>query len=185
MDTTLGKLTYDFLAALPEDGKLHELIDGEHYVSPSPTLRHQLVLGNLYAVLRAYVRSHDLGLIVFAPFDVLLSRYDVLEPDLLFVAKRRLDVVEERYVHGAPDLAIEILSPSTRRIDLTIKKRTYRRFGVAEYWIVDPKAEAIDVFRGDSDWSAPVAKLAQGDGERGLESPAFPGLQLTWQDVFA
>ena len=112
------KLTYEDLVALPDDGMRHELIDGEHYVTPSPATPHQLILGNLYLLIANYVREQRLGVVLFAPFDVVFSRYDVVVPDLIYFSTARFkEVVGDKNAQGPPNLAIEILSPSTRRRD--------------------------------------------------------------------
>src|SRR5207302_4377071 len=113
----------------------------------SATPLHQLVLGNLYFDLRGFVHAHDLGKVFFAPLDIVLSDVNVVEPDLLFVARARLAIIDQRCLRAAPDLAVEVLSPSTRRIDLGRKRELYATFGVAEYWIVDPKLEWVEVCR--------------------------------------
>jgi len=178
------KLTYADLLAFPEDGKRHELIDGEHYVSAAPTLRHQAVLKNLFFVLHAFVRTRGLGEVFFAPVDVVLSDQDVIEPDLLFVRRESLAILEERCVRGAPDLAVEVISPSTRNTDMSRKRRAYRRFGVGEYWLVDPLAETVAVFRGGGDWQEPAARLSHATGPDTLTSPLFPNLVLTLDQIF-
>jgi Uma2 family endonuclease len=178
------KLRYSDLLALPEDGKRHELIDGEHYVSASPTLRHQDVLLNLTMAIWGFVKPRRLGKIFFAPSDVFLSEHDVVVPDLLFVKRDRLAILEGRFIRGAPDLAVEVLSPSTCHIDLRVKRLAYRRFGFGEYWIVDPVAETILVFRGEDDWVAPALRLSRASGPRELMSPLFPGLVLTLDQIF-
>jgi Uma2 family endonuclease len=185
MDLSRVKLTYGDLLALPDDGKRHELIDGEHYVTATPTLRHQRVLGNLHWPLRGFVHARKLGEVLFAPFDVLFSASDVLEPDLLFVAQHRLSILEERFVRGAPDLVVEVLSPSTRGRDAGVKRRAYRRFGVTEYWMVDPVLETIEIYRGPGDWSEPAARFSRAAGSRILTSPLFPGLALDLDEIFA
>jgi len=140
------KLTYDDFLQFPDDGKRHELIDGEHYVTPSPNTKHQQVSGNLHWLIRSYLETHPIGKVFYAPFDVLFSQFDVVEPDLLFVSSARLsEVVTLKHVISAPDLIVEIGSPSTRRRDETIKRRLYERSGVKEYWIVDPVHAAIEV----------------------------------------
>jgi Uma2 family endonuclease len=93
-------------------------------------------------------------------------------------------IFERRFVRGAPDLAVEVLSPSTRQIDLRIKRLAYRKYGFGEYWIVDPEAETIVVFRGDGDWLEPAARLSRADGPQELTSPLFPGLVLTLDQIF-
>jgi Uma2 family endonuclease len=178
------KLTYADLLAFPEDGKRHELIDGEHYVSAAPTLRHQAVLGNLFLAIQSFVRPRRLGEVFFAPVDVVLSDQDVVEPDLLFIQSKRLAILEGRYVRGAPDLAVEVISPSTRTTDMSAKRRAYRGFGVGEYWLVDPLAETVAVFCGGGDWQEPAARLSRAIGPHTLTSPLFPGLDLTLDQIF-
>jgi Uma2 family endonuclease len=187
MATTSTRLTYADLVAMPEDGKRHELIDGEHFVTPSPTLRHQLVLGNLYLDLAGYVEANGLGKAFFAPLDVVLSDYDVVEPDLLFVTTERLERIGRAYIHAAPDLAVEVLSPGTRRIDATKKLRVYEKFGVAEYWMIDPDAEWVEVHRAASAGGHGlhhVARLLRERGDGPLTSPLFPGLALQLDRLF-
>ncbi|HVT18383.1 MAG TPA: Uma2 family endonuclease [Thermoanaerobaculia bacterium] len=178
------RLTYADLLALPEDGKLHELIDGEHYVSASPTPRHQAVLGNLYSAIRNFVRPRGLGEVFFAPLDVFLSEHDVVEPDLLFVRRERLATLEERFVRGAIDLAVEVISPWSRKRDAGVKLRAYRRFGFGEYWIVDPAPETVEIYRGGGDWLQPTERFSRAAGPQAIESPLFPGLILTLDQIF-
>ena len=137
--------TYEDYAQLPE-GAPYQLIDGELVMSPSPTPTHQRILRHLSVALHLFVKEHDLGEILFAPMDVYLSDIDTPQPDLLFIAKARLDIIGEKYIEGAPDLVMEILSPSTAYYDLKKKKRLYESSGVKEYWIVDPEAREIEVY---------------------------------------
>jgi Uma2 family endonuclease len=183
MPRSTVKLRYSDLLAFPEDGKRHELIDGEHFMSAAPTLRHQAVLRNLFSTLHAFVRPRGLGEVFFAPVDVLLSEQDVVEPDLLYVSRERLGILEERFVRGAPDLAVEVTSPWTRRTDLGRKRRAYFELGFGEYWIVDPTPQTIEILRG-SDWGRPAARLRRGGGAQAFSSPLFPGLVLTLDQVF-
>jgi Uma2 family endonuclease len=187
MATTSTRLTYADLVAMPEDGKRHELIDGEHYVTPAPTLRHQLVLGHLHLDLAGWVEANGLGQVFFAPLDVVLSDHDVVEPDLLFVSTARLDRLGRAYVHDAPDLVVEVLSPGTRKIDATKKLRLYERFGVAEYWMIDPDAEWVEVHRAGSAGKPglhPAARLLRERGDGPLTSPLFPGFALQLDRLF-
>src|SRR3954470_6971796 len=118
------KLTYDDFLLFPDDGRRHELIDGEHYVTASPNTKHQRVSGNLHWLIRNYLEQHRIGEIFYAPFDIVFSRFDVVEPDLLYISSERAhDVLTQQHVSGSPDLIIEIGSPSTRRRDETIKRR--------------------------------------------------------------
>jgi Uma2 family endonuclease len=187
MATTSTRLTYADLLAMPEDGKRHELIDGEHFVTPSPTLRHQLVLGQLHLDLGGYLEANGLGKAFFAPLDVILSDYDVVEPDLLFVTTERLERIGRAYIHAAPDLVVEVLSPGTRRIDATKKLRLYEKFGVAEYWMIDPEAEWVEVFRPGGAGLPGLhhaARLLREHGDGPLTSPLFPGLALQLDRLF-
>jgi len=111
------KLTHDDFLLFPDDGRRHELIDGEHYVTPSPVTRHQRIVGNLFFALRIHLETHPVGEVIGFPLDVILSKHDVVEPDLLYVAKERRDSIFKDWARGAPDLVVEIGSPSTRRRD--------------------------------------------------------------------
>lgn len=175
--TTTRKLTYEDYVLFPEDGQRHELIDGEHYVSPAPYVRHQHVVVQIVGALNTFARNTGCGVVLVAPTDVVLSQYDVVEPDVLYVSRERQRIVGEKFISGAPDLAVEVLSPSTRRRDLDLKLKLYERAGVQEYWIVDPERAAMTVFRlGPSGFGPPLALFAaKGDV---LTSPLLPGLTV-------
>jgi len=178
------KLTYDDFLLFPDDGKRHELIDGEHYVTASPNTKHQRVSGNLYWLLRSYLERHPIGRIFYAPFDVVFSYYDVVEPDLLYMSNARAaEVLTDLHVKGSPELVIEIGSPSTRRRDETIKRRLYERSAVVEYWVVDPVLDLVRVYsRTDGRFVRPIElSLETGDV---LDSQLFPGLVLSLADIF-
>jgi Uma2 family endonuclease len=137
-------LTYADYSALPDDGRRYELHDGELSVTPLPGLRHQLVKGNLFDLLRHHVKEGGLGVLLDALFDCILSDITVIQPDILYVAAAESWRVSERGVEGAPTLAIEVLSPSTERIDRRRKRALYASHGVVYYWIVDPVARTIE-----------------------------------------
>jgi Uma2 family endonuclease len=178
------KLTYDDFLQFPEDGQRHELIDGEHFVTPSPNTRHQAISGNLHGLLWSWLRGRDLGRIFHAPFDVVFSNFDVVEPDLLYVSKaRENDVLTPAHVRGAPNLVVEVESPSTRQRDETIKRRLYERFRVDEYWVVDPELERVAVYRPGATGYERGADLWRERAEQ-LTSPLFPGLTLALSDNF-
>jgi Uma2 family endonuclease len=119
------KLTYDDLVLFPDDGKRHELIDGEHYVTPSPSRKHQRVSFNLSGLLWSHLQQHPVGEADSAPFDVVFSEFDVVEPDIVFISNdRRSAVLTDANMQGAPDLVVEIGSPATRRRDETLKHRS-------------------------------------------------------------
>lgn len=178
------RMTYDDLLALPDDGLRHELIDGEHFVSPSPGSAHQLIIGNLYLLMRTFLREHPAGVVMLAPFDIVFSQYDVVEPDLIYFSRERFKaVVGEKNATGAPDLAIEVLSPSSRRRDEVLKRRLYERTGVAEYWIVDPDLEAVRVYRLVEGRYVRAAELSSEQGDS-LTTPLWPGLSMALASVF-
>jgi Uma2 family endonuclease len=145
--TPSAKCTYDDFLNFPNDGKRHEIIDGEHYVTPSPNTKHQQIVGNLHAAFRSHLKSQPLGAIFVAPFDVVFSDLDVVEPDLLYVSRERRDVLTEAHVKGSPDLVVEVLSPGTRKTDEVTKRKLYERFDVQEYRVIDPELETIKIYR--------------------------------------
>ncbi len=178
------KLTYDDYVNFPDDGRRHERIDGEHFVTPSADRRHQLISQRLEIALAEHLRTHPTGEMYHAPLDVILSDVDVVEPDVLYVSNERAEILG-KWVHGAPDLVVEILSPSTRKVDEAIKRRLYDRVDVREYWIVDPELEIVRVFRRAEDRSFPgVAELARESGDI-LATPLLPGFTLPLADLFA
>src|SRR5215211_4432177 len=125
------KLTYDDFVHFPDDGKRHELIDGEHYVTPSPNRRHQQIVGELFGLMWSHLKRHPTGEVYVAPFDVVFSDFDVVEPDILFVSSERARVLTGKNVQAAPDLVVEVGSPATRRRDEKTKLQLYERFGGA------------------------------------------------------
>jgi Uma2 family endonuclease len=178
------KLTYDDYVQFPEDGLRHELIDGEHYVTPTPIRKHQAISGNLLAMIWNYLRDQPVGRVFAAPFDVILSNFDVVEPDLLFLTNERMaEVATAPWVRGAPSLVVEIGSPGTRKRDATIKRRLYERFGVDEYWIVDPELDAIDVYRLVDSRYQRTAQLSLEAGDV-LTTELLPGLRLPLSTIF-
>jgi len=179
------KLTYEDFLLFPDDGKRHELIDGEHYVTPSPNTKHQRVSGNLYFLIRTWLEAHPIGQVFYAPFDVVFSRFDVVEPDLLYLSNERVaEVLTAQHVTGAPDIVIEIGSPGTRKRDETIKRRLYERSGVTEYWVVDPELDVVRVYRRDGELFSRASELSSENGDV-LISPIFPGLELPLRRVFS
>jgi Uma2 family endonuclease len=180
----IRKLTYDDYVLIPDDGKRHEILDGEHYVSPAPTLWHQYLLLDLGSRLHVFVKIHRLGRVYAAPADVVFSRHDVVQPDLLFISRERLKIAREANVQGAPDLVIEILSKSTRRLDEGIKLRRYEYFGVREYWMVNDFRKTVTVYRWiDGAFQLrPELSAAAGDI---LTTPLLPGLAIPLAELFA
>ncbi len=174
------RLTYDDYCLLPNDGKRYEIIEGELFVTPSPNFSHQIVVTRLTRYLSAFVEDNRLGLVFVSPFDVVFSQFDVVEPDILYVSKARSSVLTEKNVQGSPDLVVEVLSPSTAKIDRTTKLKLYARFGVEEYWIIDPEGPAAEIYRREKESLELAAKL---EGKDLLTSPLFPGFSLPLQKL--
>jgi Uma2 family endonuclease len=182
--TALPKLTYEDFLSFPDDGRRHELIDGDHYVTPSPLVRHQRVSGALFSALRAHCSATGAGEVFHAPLDVLLSSHDIVEPDLLVVLADQRDILTEKHVRGAPAIVVEILSPGTRSRDETLKRRLYARTGVREYWIVDPDRRTIAVCRQTAPGELETAiELTAAAGDV-LASPLLPGFSPPLAVVF-
>lgn len=168
--------------ALPEsETKRYELLGGELVVVPSPTWRHQEISSRLLYQLQAFVDEHSLGYVVAAPLDVVLSDEDVVQPDILFISHERASIIREDGVYGAPDLIVEILSPSTAERDRTYKKTLYARHGVREYWVVDPALSTVEVFtQGEKGFE----RAALYNPEDVLRSPLLKGLEIPLPKVF-
>jgi Uma2 family endonuclease len=145
--------TYDEFVRLPNDGNRYEIIGGELYVTPSPTLMHQKTVTRLVAALVPFVEANGLGELYVGPVDILFAEGDYLTPDLVFVRADRTAILKERGVEGAPDLVVEVLSPSTAGRDRTLKRERYAAFGVAEYWVVDAGRRRIEIYRVTDDAS--------------------------------
>ena len=179
------RLTYDDFLLFPDDGRRHELIDGAHYVTPSPNTRHQRLVLRLSVALASHVDAHPgSGEVFVAPFDVVFSHFDVVEPDLLFIAADQQDIVTEKHICGAPALVVEVLSPGTRRVDEKTKYRLFDRAGVREYWLIDPELDVVKVFRRDPSGAFPrVAELA-GDTGDALTTPLLPAFSLSLASYF-
>jgi Uma2 family endonuclease len=174
------RFTYDDYLLLPED-KRYEILDGDLHMVAAPNIRHQRISLNLSAALFQHVRSRDLGLLFNAPCDVLLSEENVVQPDIFFVRKGRLGIIGEKNLSGAPDLVIEILSEGTRSKDQGVKKKIYAKYGVPEYWIVDPVSAKVEVLQ----WSELGCVTCGIYGrEDCLSTFLLPELKLPLSEVF-
>jgi Uma2 family endonuclease len=181
----IRKLTYDDYALIPEDGQRHEIIDGEHYVSPSPFIPHQDLSVELSARFRNFLKRHRLGRILAAPVDVLLSKHDIVQPDLLFISNERAGIAaDNKNVKGAPDLLVEILSKSTRKLDEEIKLHLYERYDVLEYWIFDTDRRSVRAYRRSGERLILAAELSAEAGGV-LTTPLLPGLELPLSEIFS
>ncbi len=137
--------THEDYQSLPE-GAPYQLIGGELILTPAPSIYHQIISGRLEFQVRAFVSRQNLGLVLYAPVDVCLGETETYQPDILFISKERMGIVESARINGAPDLVVEILSPATAYYDLRKKFKIYERYGVKEYWIVDPEDKSVQVF---------------------------------------
>ncbi|HYU17771.1 MAG TPA: Uma2 family endonuclease [Chloroflexota bacterium] len=166
----------------PEDGNRYEVIDGELLVTPAPSWGHQVASAGLFLRLGTYVRRRRLGQVVSAPTGVALDEETAVQPDLVYVSRERAGIISERGLEGAPNLVVEVLSPSTQARDRGIKMRRYAAAGIPHYWLVDPSARTLEPYRL---------------GERGYESGGvygagttfrpelFPGLEIPIDELWS
>lgn len=173
-----NQLTYADLQAFPEDNLRRELIDGELIVTAAPRLRHQEVVAKLTMRLGIFAEASG-GKVFPAPTDVFFSDANVVEPDVLFVRADHLGRLEKAFVRDAPDLVVEVSSPSTRRLELGRKKELYERFGVPEYWYVDIEVDQVQIYRLESGYGT---ALILGRSET-IESSAVPGFSIAVNDL--
>ena len=172
--------TFAAFLALPESTPA-QYFDGQIHMSPAPRLSHQDVVQNLYRALFAYAAEHG-GYAAVAPVDVFLEERLVVQPDVLYVAEERRDLLDERGVLGAPTLVAEVLSPSTAHHDLVRKRRAYEEAGVAEYWILDRDERAVEVLAA-TDAGLRTAARAYDRGR--VASQALPGFEVEIAELFA
>src|SRR6266568_23138 len=137
--------SYQDYLRIPDDGYRYEVLWGELVMPPSPTTAHQRVIVSLTRILSQHVITHDLGEIFVAPLDVVLSEQNVLQPDILFIAKEHLHIVTEANVSGSPDLVIEVLSPGTAAVDRGRRMDAFAAFGVPHCWLVDPHSRSLEI----------------------------------------
>lgn len=185
-----GRLTYEDFLLFPDDGFRHEIIDGAHYVTPSPNLRHQELVGRLHLSLGAFLEDQpERGRVFLSPFDVVFSFHDVVEPDLVYVAADQLGILTAQNIQGTPALVVEVLSPSTRKRDQEVKRLLYERTGVREYWLVDPEVAGVTIYRRAADGpfstaEALTAEALTAEARDRLESPLLRGWSLALTRLF-
>jgi Uma2 family endonuclease len=173
-------LTVEDYRSTPE-GSRYQLVEGELIMAPAPNLYHQKIVGRLFRALAAHVEKLDLGHVFVAPADVYLSEHNVVQPDVLFVAKAREHILAEDGVHGAPDVDVEVVSPSTAQLEKTAKRRVYAQAGVKELWLVDPVLQQIHRY----DFGRNLTKSVQTiEEEEVLETALLPGLGIRASDIF-
>ncbi len=173
----------EFLDLDFEEGYIYELINGEIMRRTSPNLDHQEVSSNLHFALMAFVKSRNLGKVFAAPLDVYLTEFDLVVPDLIFVSKNNEAIHKNRLcIEGVPDLIVEILSKGTKKVDIGKKKTQYKTHGVKEYWIVDPRAQSIEVY----EWQQGDYELISEAEETGVvESKVLQGFNLEISEIFS
>jgi Uma2 family endonuclease len=175
------KFTYEDYLKTPHDQR-YELIEGDLVMTPSPVPYHQWILKNIGFALESFVREKKMGKVFYAPCDVYLDKKNVLQPDILFISKERLNIIGEKNIQGAPDLIIEILSESTAYLDMVKKKKLYAQFSIKEYWIIDPGEKTAETYTLKVDTFILMKRFSEKDV---LESTVLPGLKIKLSDVFA
>lgn len=173
-------LTVEDYRATPE-GTHYQLVEGELIMSPAPNRFHQDVVLNLIDLLRGYLRTHPIGRVYVAPFDVFLSDHNVFQPDVLYVSAANFPRFAEDGLHGAPDLAIEVLSPGTAQLDKKNKRRVYAQVGVKELWLVDPLLLQIQVYDFARDVAKPVRLIEE---DETFTTLLLPGLAIAAAEIF-
>lgn len=182
---SVDKITVDTFRGMyfdDRDDYYYELMEGELIKKSAPAPIHQSVLRNLLFALETYNRANQCGVIFFAPIDVLLDKYNQLQPDLIFLASERKSLITKDGITGAPDLVIEIISPSSVMRDRIAKKRIYQRCGVKEYWLVSPEYEEIEIFVSKDDTFDLFSAATKTEGK--LESSVLKDMQLDLSQIF-
>ena len=176
------RFTYEDYKHLPEsEHKRYELLEGELVMVPAPDWFHQSIAAAWFRALDSFVRAQGWGEVRFAPLDIVFTKHDVVQPDLIFISKERLRIVRGGVVRGAPDLVVEILSAATERRDRTYKRTLYARHGVREYWLVDPDSQTVEVLTLGKRGYRRAARYLRADT---LKSPLLPGLKIPLSEIF-
>jgi Uma2 family endonuclease len=177
------KLTYADFRKFPDDGQRHELIDGEHYVTASPNTRHQVLSVRLTVALANFLDEHSVGQ-VFHVLDCVFGKFDVVEPDLLVVLNDQLDILTKKNIKGVPALVVEILSPSSLKVDSRIKRTLFERRGVKEYWVIDPVADRVAVHRLGPGGAFRFPVMLEASRADSLTTPLLPRFSLKLAHYF-
>ncbi|MBE0427362.1 MAG: Uma2 family endonuclease [Nitrospirae bacterium] len=165
---------------LPE-GAPYQLIEGEFIMTPAPNPLHQIISANLFKKVSRFIDEKGIGITLYSPVDVYLGEKDAYQPDIVFINKERIGIIKEDGIYGAPDLIIEILSPSTAYYDIKKKYRVYERYDVKEYWIVDPDMRGVEVFLNDKGEFSLFLKVYE---KGSIKSNLIKGLELSMDEVF-
>lgn len=176
-----GSWTYEAYASLPEDGRQYEIVQGVLMMTPAPEPAHQGIAGEIYRYLCSQILDTQRGLVLTAPVDVVFSEDMSTQPDVLILLKEHLDRLQEKRILGAPDLVVEIASPSTAAYDRLVKHDIYEQAGVPEYWLVKPKAQTIEVFALET---GKYRSLGVFKGEKCLVSHIVPDINVPVRRFF-
>ncbi|MGH2567724.1 MAG: Uma2 family endonuclease [Bacteroidota bacterium] len=181
MTTVSVKYTYQDLLTTPDDRNRYEIFEGDLVVTPAPSADHQIAVSNLHRLFSNFVAEQNRGRVLTAPMDVYFDEETVVEPDILFIAKDRLSILEKHRVNGAPDLIVEVLSPSTEDRDRGFKFKRCAQEGVKEYWLVDPEKHFLEVYTLTSKGYELLGKFS---GEQAVKSKVFSELEFPASEVW-
>ncbi len=177
-----GEWTYEDYVRLPDNGFRYEVIRGELYMSPAPSINHQRTVAALFQHLNQFIMNHQSGECLFAPIDVNLPDLtSPVQPDVVFISKENAGIIQENTIEGIPDLVVEVLSPGTARYDRKTKFEVYAEAGISEYWLADPDSFTIEVYvlRGQA-----YALLGKFGREEQTRSEVLPDFTIPVKDVF-
>ncbi len=177
-----GNWTYEDYAAMPDDGKRYQIVDGVLFMSPSPNRWHQETVGRIFRYLSASIEDKGVGKVYIAPFDVELDSKTIVQPDVMVILNAHLDRISDQRVIGAPDLVVEVASPGTTGFDRRQKQDAYAHAGVPEYWIVDPASHSVEVLTIEVN---AYSSLGVFEGKTTLSSKVIPDFPVSIEQFFA
>lgn len=176
-----GAWTYEAYAALPDDGCRYEIVQGVLMMTPAPETAHQGIIGEISSFLRSQIFDTKRGLVLTSPVDVVFSEDTQTQPDVLVLLKEHLDRLQKQRILGAPDLVVEVISPSSVTYDRLVKHNIYEQAGVPEYWLVKPSTQSIEVFVLET---SKYRSLGTFKGEECLLSHLMPDITVTVGQFF-
>ncbi len=174
------KLTYEDYRRMPEDER-YELIEGELIMAAAPNRAHQTTQRKLGLRMGSFVETEDLGEVFFSPFDVVLSEHNTFQPDIIFVSKENAGIITDANIQGAPDLVVEIISPSSTGRDWVVKRDLYARHGVKEYWLIDPINRTLWVMLLKDGYLELAGEYREGDT---VTASTIKGFSVSASDIF-
>ena len=173
--------TYEDYKTLPETGPRYQVIEGDLIMTPAPTTLHQRISANIEYSLRQHILQIGEGEVFDAPVDVILSDTDVVQPDILWLQSKNRTMVKKEGIFGAPDLVIEIISPSTEAQDRGVKRKLYAKYGVKELWLVDGHKRKIEIYSIGNRFEVPIAEV---EGNRPISSLLLPSFKPSISEFF-